>query len=211
MPFVHQQPRAADFILSEANGQRSRENIIVSAGSGIVAAGTVIARITAANAATVTATSGNTGNGTLGSVTVSSQAVNGNYTVAITEALANGGKFTVTDANGDDVGAGQVGTAFTGGGLTFTLSDGSTDFAEGDSWTLAVKAALGEWVPYDDDGTDDGRRAATGVLYAAVDATNADVQAVGIVRDAEVAAALLIGLDAAGRADLDAIGVCARD
>lgn len=211
MPFIHQAARAADFILSEANGQRSRENIVIAAGSGVVHAGTLIAKITAANAATATAASGNTGNGTVGTITVTSDAVSGAYGVEITEAAENGGTFVVTGPAGAELGTGQVGTPFTGGGLTFTISDGSTDFAEGDAWTIAVQANLGEWVPYDEDGANDGRRAASGVLYAGVDASEADVQAVAIVRDAEVATTLLIGLDEAGRADLLALGVLARD
>ena len=37
----------AEFILSEANGQRSREAITVASGAGIIAAGTVLGKITA--------------------------------------------------------------------------------------------------------------------------------------------------------------------
>ncbi|GAA5231755.1 head decoration protein [Verticiella sediminum] len=211
MSFVHQQARAADFIVSEANGQRSRANIVMAAGFGVVLAGTLIAQTTADNAAIATPTAGNTGNGVLGTFVVTSGAVSGNYSVQITEASAGGGAFEVTGPGGVVLGAGEVGTPFTAGGLTFTIADGASDFVVGDSWTIAVTANLGEWVPYDEDGANDGRRAAGGVLYASVDTTQADVQAVGIVRDAEVAAALLIGLDAAGRTDLAALGVLVRD
>ena len=44
----------------------------------------------------------------------------------------------MTDPTGARVGTGTVGQPFTGGGLTFTLSDGSTDFAVGDGFILAV-------------------------------------------------------------------------
>lgn len=201
---------AGEFLLSEANGSRSRENIVICAGSGMLRAGTLLAMITAANALTPTAQPGNTGNGTVGSVTVTSEAITGTYVLEITEAAANGGTFEVTDPLGRLVGEGQVGQAFTGGGLTFTLADGSTDFAVGDGFSLAVLANLGEWTAYDDDGTDDGRRAATGILYAGVDATDVDVKAVAVVRDAEVIEALLTGLDTAGRADLKALGLILR-
>jgi len=43
-----------------------------------------------------------------------------------------------------------------------------------------------------------------------VDATDVDVMAVGIVRDAEVTERLLTGLDANGRADLSALGIVIR-
>lgn len=201
---------AGEFLLSEANGTRSREEVVIAAGSGILKAGTLIALITAANAMTPTADPGNTGNGTIGSVTVTSAAISGTYSLIITEAAANGGKFEVTDPLGGLVGEGTVGQAFTGGGLAFTLSDGATDFAVDDGFTMNVKANLGEYTGYDDDGTDDGRRAASGILYAPVDATQNDVRAVGVMRDAEVIERLLAGLDSNGRADLLAKGIVIR-
>lgn len=201
---------AGEFLYSEANGSRSREDVVISAGSGRLAAGTLIALITAANALTPTAAAGNTGNGTIGSVTVTSAAISGDYILTITEAAANGGKFELLDPTGYPVGEGQVGQPFTGGGLTFTLSDGATDFAVEDSFTLNVKANLGEYTAYDDDGTDDGRRAASGILYAPVDATENDVRVTGVMRDAEVIERLLTGLDANGQADLLAKGIIVR-
>lgn len=42
MPFIHQQARTADFILSEANGQRSRENAILAATLVTLAAGQLL-------------------------------------------------------------------------------------------------------------------------------------------------------------------------
>lgn len=201
---------AGEFLLSEASGTRSREEVVIAAGSGILKAGTLIALITAANALTPAAVAGNTGNGTVGSASVTSQAISGVYVLTITAAAANGGKFEVVDPLGAVIGKGTVGQAFTAGGLTFTLSDGSTDFAKGDAFNLTVKANLGEYTAYDDDGTDDGRRAASGILYAPIDATENDVRAVGVMRDAEVVERLLTGLDANGRADLKALGIIIR-
>ncbi|HCA24843.1 MAG TPA: head decoration protein [Pseudomonas sp.] len=201
---------AGEFLLSEANGARSRENIVIVTGAGKLAAGTLLAMITAANAMVPTAAGGNTGNGTIGSIAISSEAVSGTYLLTITEAAANGGTFEVTSSSGAVIGTGEVGVAFEAAGIGFTLADGSTDFAEGDAFTLAVTANLDEYVPYDDDGTDDGRRTASAILYGPVDATDVDVMAVGIVRDAEVTERLLTGLDANGRADLSALGIVIR-
>lgn len=201
---------AGEFLLSEANGSRSRTEVIITAGAGILAAGTLIALITAANAATPTAGVGNTGNGVMGAITTASEAITGTYVLTITEAVANGGNFELVDPLGSLVGAGSVGVAFDAGGLSFTLADGATDFIVDDVFTIAVTAALGEHRPYDDDGTDDGRRAATGILYAPVDATLNDIRAVAVVRDAEVIERLLTGLDAAGAADLLALGIVIR-
>lgn len=201
---------AGEFLLSEANGSRSREVVVITAGSGRLNSGTLISQLTAANALTPTAKAGNTGNGTVGAVTVTSAAASGTYSLSITEAAANGGIFELTDPAGQVVGEGQVGQPFTGGGLTFTLADGSTDFVVGDGFSLAVKASLGEWTAYDDDGTDDGRRTADGILYTPVDATLVDVKATAVLRDAEVIERLLTGLDENGAADLAALGIVIR-
>ncbi|WP_374979247.1 head decoration protein [Pseudomonas solani] len=210
MSTIKERPHAGAFLLSEANGTRSRELIIVSSGSGILNAGTVLAKITGANTASATANAGNTGNGTVTGAAVTSEAVTGVYALSITKAVANAGDFEVRTPAGDLLGKGKVGTAFAVGGLSFTLGDGSTDFAKGDGFSFTVKASQGEWTAYDDDGTDDGRRAAGAILFSAVDATDTDVQAVGIVRDAEVVERALIGLDGPGRADLAALGIIIR-
>lgn len=199
-----------EFLLSEANGSRSREVVVITAGSGLLQAGTLISQLTAANALTPTAKAGNTGNGAIGSVVVTSAAASGTHVLTIVEASANGGVFEVYDPAGQFVGEGNVGQPFVGGGLTFTLSDGSTDFVVGDGFTLAVKASLGEWTAYDDDGTDDGRRTADGILYASVDASVVDVEATAVLRDAEVIERLLTGLDANGAADLAGLGIVIR-
>lgn len=211
MTILQERNHTGEFLLSEANGNRSRDVGTVNATAGRLDSGTVMAILTSANAGVVTADAGNTGNGVFGAVTVGNDAITGTYAVEITEAAAEGGTFIVTDPNGDVVGTGDVGVAFSAGGLSFTLADGATDFVVGDKWTVAVNAGLGEWVPYDDDGSNDGRRTASGILYTAVDATEADAQATFIVRDAEVAAARLTGLDAAARADLAALGIVVRD
>lgn len=199
-----------EFLLSEANGSRSRENIIIAAGSGKLSAGTLLAVITAANAASSAAKAGNVGNGTLGTVTVTSDAISGAYSLILLTASANGGSFELLAPDGALVGQGSVGVPFSAGGLSFTLADGATDFAVDDGFTITVSANLGEWVAYDDDGANDGRRAATGILYGPVDATVDDVRAVAVVRDAEVIESLLVGLDAAGQADLKALGLVVR-
>lgn len=211
MTILQERNHTGEFLLSEANGNRSRDVGTVNATAGRLDSGTVMAILTSANAGVVTADAGNTGNGVFGAVTVGNDAITGTYVVEITEAAAEGGTFAVLDPNGDAVGTGEVGVAFSAGGLSFTLADGATDFVVGDKWTVAVNAGLGEWVPYDDDGSNDGRRTASGILYTAVDATEADAQATFIVRDAEVAAARLTGLDVAARADLAALGIVVRD
>lgn len=47
MPIVTEGRHVGDFLLSEANGSRSRDNITLVAGSGTLSAGTVLGKITA--------------------------------------------------------------------------------------------------------------------------------------------------------------------
>lgn len=103
-----------------------------SSDRGAVIGGTFAA--TAVSAALGT----NTGNGTMGSVTVSAGAKQGVYTLTIIEPGANVGTFIVTDPDGDQIGDGVVASAFSAGGLAFTLADGATDFVAGDSFTITV-------------------------------------------------------------------------
>lgn len=115
MTAINQLPRTAEFLLSEANGCRSREQITLAATAAALPAGTVLGKVTAS----------------------------------------------------------------------------------------------GHYAPYDpaaENGTED----AAGVLYAAAPVSEAAQSAVGIVRDAEVDGALLLGSDAAAIAALDVLGVIVR-
>lgn len=95
-------------------------------------------------AAAPVAQAGNTGNGTfLATPTISAGAKLGTYLVEIENAATNAGGFTVEDPDGNEVGAGTVGVAFSAGGVAFTLQDGATDFVRGDGFTFAVQATSG--------------------------------------------------------------------
>ena len=67
---------------------------------------------------------------------------------------------------------------------TITIASGSGVVLAGT--VLGKVTASGKYVPYNDDGTDDGSRTAAAILLADVDATSADTTAVGITRLAEV-------------------------
>lgn len=87
--------------------------------------------------ASAAAVSGNAGNGTVGAVAVSGTAP-GEYSATLTSPTA----FTVTGpAPASTVlGTGTVGTEFTGGGLTFTVTAGGTAFVADDAFTITVGA-----------------------------------------------------------------------
>lgn len=106
---------------------------------------------------TMTADGGNTGDGTVTAVAAAAggTSVVGTYVLANTFAVAEGGVWSLTDPNGNliidgltmNVGAGGA-TVFVAGGITFTITDGATDFALADEFTIAI-TANGKWVPFD--------------------------------------------------------------
>jgi hypothetical protein len=178
---------AGEFIVSEANGTRSRDAVIVLSGQDL-RAGHVVGKVTTGTAASA-AVAGNTGNGAMGAVTVSGAAKLGVYVLTIVAAAANAGEFVVEDPDGVTVGNGTVAVAFSGGGLAFTLADGATDFAAGDQFRITVSGSskLKEWNPANTDGS----QYAAAIMFDAVDATGGDAHGVAIVRAAEVNAAEL--------------------
>lgn len=74
-------------------------------------------------------------------------AIVGAYTLTCIEAVTNGGIFKLVDPNGVTIaqditiaaGAGGV-IVFTGAGITFKITDGSTDFAVADYFVITVAA-----------------------------------------------------------------------
>lgn len=103
--------------------------------------GTALGSVITAGTATATADSGNSGAATVGTITVTAPAKVGNYRLTITSAGATG-SFIVTDPDGVVVGTGAVGTAFSEGGLAFTVTDAGADPALGDAYTLAVSGTV---------------------------------------------------------------------
>lgn len=206
-------PHAGGFLISEANGDLSRE--VVTLDTGDLTAGTVLGKITV-GAASATAVAGNTGNGTVGTITVSAGAKPGIYKLTIIEPGTNVGAFMVEDPDGITIGNGDVAAAFAAGGLSFTLADGSTDFAAGDQIDITVAAGSGKYVQFNQDATN-GSQYARAILYSSADATDADVEVAVIARLATVTAAELVwpadieaGEITAALADLAAFDIIAR-
>lgn len=212
MTILTEGDRAAEFLQSEANGYRSREVVAVDADGTAMEAGAVLGQITTAGA-TAAAGGGNTGNGTLTvDVTdpVLADAQTGAYTVTITEAVTNGGQYTVTDPNGDVIGVANVGDTFANE-IKFVLADGATDFVVGDFFTVTVAAGSGKYVAYSASATD-GSATVAGVLYEGVESTH-DADATIIKRDAEVKHYKLnyTGTKATVVAGLADLGIISRD
>lgn len=173
---------AAEFLVSEANGHRSRETVTIENGQDLEA-GHVLGRVVAGSTS-ATADSGNTGDGTIGSISTLAGAKEGDYVVTFIEPATDAGEFQVEDPDGENVGTGTVGSQFSGGGIQFTISDGATDFVAGDQFTITVSGS-GEYKEYDPTATD-GSGTAVAILYDAVDATGGAEEAAIIAREAEV-------------------------
>lgn len=207
--------RTGEFLVSEAQGSRSREAGTLITGQNLKA-GAVLGLIAASLAAPVgAAAAGNTGDGTIGTLTAGTGVQTGVYTVTFIEPAANLGTFTVEDPAGVEIGTGTVGSAFAGE-VNFTISDGAADFVAGDQFTVTVAPGSGKYTEYDPT-NNDGSQAAVAVLWGNVDATLADVEVAIIARDAEVNAAELQWFTGAsgpqistGQAELAAQGIIAR-
>lgn len=212
MTVLTQGIQTGEWLLSEAEGQRSRDaGTVTVAGSVALPSGTVLGRLTV-GAATAAAVAGNTGNGTMGAVTVSAGAKPGVYKLTIVEPGTNVGAFIVEDPDGINIGHGNVASAFSAGGLAFTLADGSTDFAAGDQFTITVAAGTGKYVKYDNTGSG-GAEIAVAILYTDLPGVNGDYAATIFNMDCEVFGAKLNGgsnVDAAGKADLLLAGIKVR-
>jgi hypothetical protein len=97
-------------------------------------AGKPISGVEAAPDATVTATGGNTGNGTFGTVVPGSSFKAGAYKVAMLTATT----FSVTNPDGAVLPAGATGAPYSNAQLGFTLTAGGTAFVAGDSFSIQM-------------------------------------------------------------------------
>lgn len=114
---------------------RDAVTVVIEAGQDV---GDALVRTLISPTGTAAAAVGG-GDGVMGAITVAENATPGVYTLRITKVVANAGEFVLEGPTGALVGLGNVATAFVGGGLSFTLADGSTDFAL--NTTIAITVA----------------------------------------------------------------------
>lgn len=179
-----------DVLKYEAEALFCREPVTVLAGAGadrVLTTGTVLGRITK-GAATGAAVAGNTGNGAITAAPIVGQAAKvGVYRITCIEPATNGGAFVVEDPDGIVIGTAVAGVQFTTH-LTFTISDGLTDFIAGDAFTVTVAAGSGK-VKQIDFAATDGSDKAYGILVADVTAPNGvDAKGTAIVNGPAVVA-----------------------
>jgi hypothetical protein len=201
---------AGGFILSEANGNRSRENGTLNSGEDLQA-GTVLGRLLTG---TVAEDAGNTGDGVVGAVTFGANAEIGVYTLTGKTESADAGTFSVLTPSGNALPDLTVAAAYASSHINLTVADGAADWDIGDIITITV--AAGDYTQFDQDGTD-GSQIAAGILYAGVDASDADTACVVGARDATVISDELTwpsditaGEQAIAEAQLEARGIFLR-
>lgn len=157
-PVLNEHFYTGAFLVREANGYLSRDKgELVNETTADVSyeAGLVLSDVTTAVADFVVGGT-NTGNGTIGAITVADGTAPTNYDIVFTDAT----DFTVSGPDGSELGAGTAGTALTVGGLSFTITAGTTAFVAGDSFTIVVvPGGPKQYVPYT------GAAAAAAILF----------------------------------------------
>lgn len=197
---LYSNPTLADFILSEASGQRSRDNVHVRQSGAEVKSGALLVADTVGSV-DFAMDEDATGNPTISATSASALAAEGVHTIEFTSATA----FKVKDPSGAQIGtAGALGTAFSAAGVGFTLTAGTTAAVAGDKATLQVVPADDSYLPYAGTGT------AVAILYSHLPAATGLATAVAFTRDCEVKRSALTGLTAAAEDDLKKVGIKVR-
>jgi hypothetical protein len=118
------------------------EDVTIASGENLTE-GAVLGKVTV-GAVTGDPVAGNTGNGTIGTLSAGANAKPGVYIATCIEPAANAGKFSVEDPDGVNVGTATVAVAFAGP-VNFTIADGATDFIAGDQFAITVAAGTGQY------------------------------------------------------------------
>lgn len=128
-----------EFVMTEANGTRSRESLRIAASQTIEANSILVARAVAAYVtATPSADAGNTGNATIAMETpaVTADVRDGRYIGVATAAT----KVEWEGPDGKKIGTSTHGTPFTKGGISVTITAGGTPNVAGDRFYVDVAA-----------------------------------------------------------------------
>lgn len=190
-PVLTERRHSGGFLVSEANGQRSRDQVTIlqqasnfqSSSTPILPAGVVLGEVLDGTSATYTANAGNTGTFTCGAIALSAGVIEGTYVIEFIAATV----YNVYAPNGDLVGEGHTGVAFAAGGLGFTITAGGTAAVAGDGATiaLAANANVGLYAPLNLSAAD-GTQIAVNILFNETDASQGNTKVTVIARGAEV-------------------------
>lgn len=187
---------AGEFVLSEDDFGRSRDQVVI-AQSQTLKAGTVLGQITTGALSGVYAATGAHGNPTCGAITAAAGTPVGEYDIVMDDAThfhvlapATGGEVA---GSGEAFGDGVFGSAFSGGGLGFTLTAGGTACNPGDELKITVSAVAGsgQYVALNPSATDGSQNAKAVNFAALATASGVTANALVITRAAQLKSAAL--------------------
>lgn len=206
-----------EFVMTEANGSRSRESLKIAASQTILAGGILAASAVAADVvATPSADAGNTASsGTIAMETpaVTAGVKDGRYIGVATAAT----KVEWSDPDGIKIGTSTHGTPFTKGGISLTITAGGTPNVAGDRFYVDVAADAEDFehVAYNPTA---GLPIAGIAIYPATTGGGESAMIAAIVRDAEANGNCIAwpsGITDAQKADavqgLAALGIIVRN
>jgi hypothetical protein len=147
MTVFNEARHSGEFILSEAEGKRSRDNGVIALSQTVVPGAVLGATDVPANVtSSAAADAGNTGNGAItldGTAPVGASAQDGKYRAVCIAVATNSGTFAVFDPQGVEIGRVVVGATFNNQ-IKFVIADGATDFAVGDAFTISVGVEMAD-------------------------------------------------------------------
>jgi hypothetical protein len=177
---------AGGFLVSELAGFMSRMQGVLVSGQNL-GAGVVLGQILTAGAAT--AVGSPTGNGAITVGAIGPAAIPGVYKLVCVAAASGAGTFNFQAPDGTLIRQVTVAAgAHANDHMPITIAD-ATDFVVGDTFSITV--AAGKFTALAPAGTD-GSQTATGILFAAKDASSADANCAVVSKMAVVNAAELV-------------------
>lgn len=186
------------------------EAITLAAGTGTLARGTVLGKLTKSSA--VAAKVSGTGNGDVAAaaVTLGPLARPGVYTLTCTATGTNVGTFQVQTPDGTLLPPLTVAAAYTSDHINLTVPDGSTDWGAGAVITVTV-TGTGHYAPYDaTPSAYDGREIASRILADDITLDSTNQTAAAAYRTGQFRRAGLTGIDDAAVAALDLLNIFVR-
>lgn len=182
-----------EFILSEAEAGRSRDNVTVAASQTVTPATLLAAlAVPAKVSAVASADAGNTASsGTIAMDTTAttSEAISGRYVGIATAAT----KVEWEDPEGRSIGVSTHGSLFAKGGVRFTITAGDSANVAGDRFYIDVQVEPGdiEYVAYNPSGTDGSQTPSAVAVNGVVTGSGETAKIAAIARAAQVKSAAL--------------------
>lgn len=219
---ITERRHAGGFMVSEANGLRSREaGVLVNTSTEAaisVEAGTVLAQRKFGTVTAAKASGAGDGAVTLAAPAIGPKAQVGTYVLTCITAATNTGTFSVKAPDGTRLADLTVAVGYVSDHIKLTAADGGTDWGAGAIINVVVPAGDGAYVPFTNAADlpaaailwDGATLPASGTAKCAVVARSAEVNAAEIVYDASLSGGGLTAAKAAAAPQLASLGIILR-